>query len=129
MRSEQGFTLIELLIVVVVIGILAAIAIPKFSSARENTFVATLKSDLKTLAIQQEVYHGSNLVFAGDVADTEAGVSEGVTITINENTGTGWAATATHTGLAGEQCGIYYGDAAAAGGSPGGSPGVVACTR
>ena len=129
MRGDEGFTLIELLIVVVVIGILAAIAIPKFNASREKTFVATLKSDLKTLAIQQEVYHGDNLIFAGDVADTEAGVSESVTITINENTGTGWAATATHVGLAGEQCGMYYGDAAAAGGSPGTSPGVVACTR
>jgi prepilin-type N-terminal cleavage/methylation domain-containing protein len=46
MRDNKGFTLIELLIVVVIIGILAAIAIPKFSSTRERAYFAAMKSDL-----------------------------------------------------------------------------------
>ena len=56
MRDKKGFTLIELLIVVVIIGILAAIAIPKFSSTRERAYFCAMKSDLKNLATQQEMY-------------------------------------------------------------------------
>ena len=59
MDKRRGFTLIELLIVVVIIGILASIAIPKFSATREKAFVSTLKSDLKNLASQQEIYHNT----------------------------------------------------------------------
>ena len=46
MRKQAGFTLIELLIVVVIIGILASIAIPKFGSTKERAYLAKMKSDL-----------------------------------------------------------------------------------
>ena len=55
-RSDRGFTLIELLIVVVIIGILAAIAIPKFANTKEKAVVASMKSDLRNLASTQESY-------------------------------------------------------------------------
>ena len=48
-RNKKGFTLIELLIVVVIIGILAAIAIPKFANTKDKAYVAAMKSDLATL--------------------------------------------------------------------------------
>jgi prepilin-type N-terminal cleavage/methylation domain-containing protein len=127
MRSRNGFTLIELLIVVVVIGILATIAIPKFSSMREKSFVAAVTSDLKSFASQQEIYLSNNFTYAGTVtALTDLTLSDQVTITVNEATGTGWAATGTHSGLT-TQCGLFYGSAAAAGGSPATVPGVVVC--
>jgi prepilin-type N-terminal cleavage/methylation domain-containing protein len=127
-RSAQGFTLIELLIVVVIIGILAAIAIPKFSATREKAFISTMKSDLKNLASQQEIYYNDNFSYAATLAQAEAGQSDGVVITINENSGTGWSATATHAGMPAEQCGLYHGGAAAAGGSPAAEAGIVTCS-
>jgi len=52
--EPQGFTLIELLIVVVIIGILAAIAIPKFANTKEKAYLASMKSDLRNLITAEE---------------------------------------------------------------------------
>ena len=61
MRTRrEGFTLIELLIVVVIIGILAAIAIPKFASTKDKAYVAAMKSDLRNLATYEEQYAADN---------------------------------------------------------------------
>ncbi len=129
MGKQRGFTLIELLIVVVIIGILASIAIPKFSAAREKAFLTSVKADLKNLATQQEVYHNSAYSYGASLALVGLTASDGVTITINEATGTGWAATASHAGLTADHCGMYHGNAAVAGGDPGPAEGDIACTR
>jgi len=126
-RSRGGFTIIELLIVVVVLGILATIAIPKFASMRERSFVAAVTSDLKSFASQQEIYLSNNYTYAATMAAlVDLTVTDQVTITINEATQTGWAATGTHTGL-NQQCGLYFGSAAAAGAAPATVPGVLVC--
>lgn len=54
--SDQGFTLIELLVVIAVIGILAAIAVPRFTEYRKRGFDARAQSDLRTVAIAEEAY-------------------------------------------------------------------------
>jgi prepilin-type N-terminal cleavage/methylation domain-containing protein len=56
-KSEKGFTLIELLIVVAIIGILAAIAIPQFASYRAKAFDAAAQSDQKTMKTELEGYY------------------------------------------------------------------------
>lgn len=125
--TKNGFTLIELLIVVVVIGILATIAIPKFSAMRTKSYIATVTSDLKNTASQQEIYLSNEYSYASAVANLDMTLSDAVTVTVNESTGTGWAATGTHSGLAGQQCGIFFGDAAATNATPATTPGTVQC--
>ena len=70
LRRRSGFTLIELLIVVVIIGILAAIAIPKFSATRTKAAQAALKSDLRNLMTAQESYFGDNATYANSASLT-----------------------------------------------------------
>ena len=126
--SRKGFTLIEILIVVVVLGILAAIAIPRYTRARENAYSAAVRSDLENLALAQEAYFDDNLSYTTDVSSLVYSTSQGVTITVNEIQPGGWGATGSHVGLPGIHCGIYYGSASAASGDPAPVPGVVDCT-
>jgi len=133
LKGRKGFTLIELLIVVVIIGILAAIAIPKFSKTREKTYFSAMKTDLKNLATQQEIYYSdpaNNYTYANDPFNAALGFapSQGVFVTISDATGTGWAAVATHAALdaATQYCGVFYGGASSVGLSS--VAGVVACT-
>jgi prepilin-type N-terminal cleavage/methylation domain-containing protein len=131
MRDTKGFTLIELLIVVVIIGILAAIAIPKFSATREKAYFAAMKSDIKNLASQQEIYYADNYAYTTSTVDLAFSNSEGVTVAVSATT-SGWAASATHSALgAAEGCALYYGTATAptVGTATPTSPGEVACTN
>ena len=66
-KNEKGFTLIELLIVVAIIGILAAIAIPQFSSYRAKAYNSAAQSDLKNLKTGMEAYMADNQEYPGDV--------------------------------------------------------------
>ena len=63
---RKGFTLIELLIVVVIIGILAAIAIPKFANTKSKAYIAAMKSDLRNLVTAEEAYFSEGALY-GDV--------------------------------------------------------------
>lgn len=108
-RSTGGFTLVELLVVIVIIGILTAIALPRFSDARERAFFATMQSDLRNLALQQEVHFAEILAYSADDSVLNFQSSSGVTVSIALSGG-GWSATASHSALDGDQgCMIYYG--------------------
>src|SRR2546425_12989156 len=62
--NRKGFTLIELLIVVVIIGILAAIAIPKFANTTEKSYLASMKSDLRNLVTAEEAYFADSVKYS-----------------------------------------------------------------
>lgn len=63
MRNRKGFTLIELLIVVAIIGILAAIAIPQFSAYRAKAYNSAATSDLKNSKTSLESYFADNQTY------------------------------------------------------------------
>jgi type IV pilus assembly protein PilA len=65
-RNEKGFTLIELMIVIAIIGILAAIAIPQFSAYRKRAFNAAAETDVRNMATAQEAYYVDNQTYTAD---------------------------------------------------------------
>ena len=115
--GQGGFTLIELLIVVVIIGILAAVAIPKFSGTKGRAYLATVKSDLKNFASAQESYYYDNgFYYSGAVPNAAAlsySPSSGVNVTVTAADVAGWAATASHSTMPTTTCAIFVGGAAA----------------
>jgi prepilin-type N-terminal cleavage/methylation domain-containing protein len=104
-RNKKGFTLIELLIVVVIIGILAAIAIPKFANTKDKAYVAAMKSDLRNLATYEEQYAAdqNGTYFAGTATSLTPlqGFSPSQNVTIIATIVAGppqtWSATSTHS--------------------------------
>jgi len=117
--DRRGFTLIELLIVVVIIGILAAIAIPKFASTKERAYLVSMKADLRNLATIEEAYLFDNGVYLAGTASNLGGVatrldattqfvpSAGVTVVATVVAGPiGWSATASSTATA-KRCYIF----------------------
>ncbi len=122
--DRKGFTLIELLIVVVIIGILAAIAIPKFANTKEKAYVAAMKSDLRNMAAAEEAYFADFLTYTQTIANLDFNDSQGVTVSITGASGLGWIAASTHTGTT-MACELYYGGGQT--GSTASQEGVVAC--
>lgn len=98
LSNKKGFTLIELLIVVVIIGILAAIAIPKFANTKEKAYIASMKADLRNLVTAEEAYFSDNTAY-GTITNLGTGYnsSAGVTVTATPDAGLGWQASASHT--------------------------------
>jgi len=64
-KSESGFTLIELVIVIVILGILAAVAIPKYEDMRENARVATMRGQLGSMRSAIAIQYARNALNGG----------------------------------------------------------------
>ncbi|MGH7701997.1 MAG: type II secretion system protein, partial [Gemmatimonadales bacterium] len=127
--NRKGFTLIELLIVVVIIGILAAIAIPKSGSTKQRAIMAGMKTDLRNLVTAQEGFYFDNENYAsGYTSGAQVNQTSGAggMVSIRPTTGnvlaityvgnTGYSATITNplVNSTPSTCGVYIG--------PGNSP-------
>ena len=126
MMNRKGFTLIELLIVVVIIGILAAIAIPKFATTKDKAKLASIKTDLRNYMTAQEAYFSDKATYGADAALTAAPynfvLSSGNAFTASAGAAGTYSATVTNASISSgtNSCKISVGD-----GTP--TDGVIQC--
>ena len=94
MRNTSGFTLIELMMTVVIVGLLAAIAVPQLSKTKDRAYMSAMRSDLRNLSTYEESYFYDNAVYSSDLA--ALGVlgfnpTTMVSLTVVEATASGWS--------------------------------------
>jgi type IV pilus assembly protein PilA len=106
-RDRKGFTLIELLVVIVIIGLLAAIAIPKFSSVKQRAYRSQGIADLGSLRVAEESFFVDSSRY-GTIAEVGNRFSSttGVGTPTIAPTLTYWSATLIHPQIPGMTCGI-----------------------
>jgi len=136
MLNRKGFTLIELLIVVVIIGILAAIAIPKFANTKQKAYVASMKSDLRNLVTAEEAFFADSVKYGTSLSCANPPAAGTVqwcattgntlgTVTVGTGTQAGWTSHITNLNTT-TSCAIYIGAvtpaAPASSSSPEGAP-------
>ena len=125
--DRKGFTLIELLVVVVIIGLLAAIAIPKFSATKDKARMASVRSDLRNTMTAEEAYLADFNTY-GDFSQLQAASNY---VLSNGNTGVVTSGVSGYTATIGNstitsgftQCSVTYG-----GGATSGIDGVIVCS-
>jgi type IV pilus assembly protein PilA len=111
-RIGRGFTLIELLVVMLIIGVLASIAVPKYQSTKNRAYLSNIRSDLRNISSRQEEYYNSNETYTTDLTKLGFDGSNGVKITLVEGNQGGWSASATHPSVFPMVCAVYFGRAA-----------------
>jgi len=101
-RRDEGFTLIELMIVVAIVAILAAIAIPQLSVHRTKSYNTAAISDLKNAAIAQEAYYVDNRRYTSDIGNLTLNpynfyISQGINMAVSSATNEAYLMTAYHS--------------------------------
>ncbi|HEX5438923.1 MAG TPA: prepilin-type N-terminal cleavage/methylation domain-containing protein, partial [Gemmatimonadaceae bacterium] len=129
-NTKKGFTLIELLIVIVIIGILAAIAIPKFASTKDKAKLASVKTDLRNYMTSEEAYFSDKAAygtFANVQSDLKFTLSPGNTHTTEAVDPGGWKLTVVNNSISGGTfgCTMAAGDEA----STDSLAGVIVCDQ
>ncbi len=102
----------ELLVVVVILGILAGMAIPRFKNTKGKAHSAALRTDLRNLMTAEESFFYSNNRYSSALDSLKFTPSRGVIVTIPEATAQGWSATTTHPESYPLKCSVYTGTVA-----------------
>jgi type IV pilus assembly protein PilA len=129
MQNRKGFTLIELLIVVVIIGILAAIAIPKFATTKDKAKLASIKTDLRNYMTAQEAAfsdNGNTYVVDAVLAAAPYNftLSQGNTFKASTGVAAGYTASVQNLSIStgNKECHVNVGN-----GEPAATDGVIVC--
>ena len=120
--NRRGFTLIELLIVVVIIGILASIAIPKFAATKDKAKMATVRADLKNIMTAQEAYFYDFATYTAALPSNTFKESSGNTSSM-VGSASSFSATVTNASISGtpNSCTVTVGDGTA-------NDGIMTCS-
>ncbi len=100
MRNRHAFTMIELLIVVIIIGVMAAIAMPRFADSRRKAYITAMKSDLRNVVSAAESHFADDGTYA---QWTGPSATNAITL-VYTGESDGWEATATHAAVPGVVC-------------------------
>ena len=101
LSRAEGFTLVEILVVIAVIGLLAAIAIPQFMTYKREAIDAEMKSDLRNASVAIESYYAKQSVLPASLAETSGygfHPSDGVTVSLTVVSSTAYTLSATKVG-------------------------------
>ncbi|HSA55837.1 MAG TPA: prepilin-type N-terminal cleavage/methylation domain-containing protein [Gemmatimonadaceae bacterium] len=105
MTRRNGFTFAELLVAMVLLGLIAGMAVPRYRLYKERAYVATMRTDLGNLRIAQEAYWAENLRYSTDTTALEFRKTSDVNIALSSlDLVSGYRAIATHASYAGMQC-------------------------
>ena len=122
-RERKGFTLIELMMVIITIGALAAVAVPKIGTFLDRGHVTVMTADLRKLVTAEEGYFVEHDTYTPSTMLAGMVPSPDVTITIKHVSAAGWEAEATHA-KSKTTCRVASGDRA----SGTATDGVPTCT-
>ncbi|MEO5799792.1 MAG: prepilin-type N-terminal cleavage/methylation domain-containing protein [Gemmatimonadales bacterium] len=120
--NRKGFTLIELLIVVVIIGILASIAIPKFAATKDKAKLAAVKTDIRNIITGQEAYFADYNTYTNTLPNTIFAPSTGNTASA-ASSASSFTATVTNASISvsPKTCSVTVGSGAA-------TDGIITCS-
>lgn len=122
-KKKKGFTFVEMMVVMVVLGALSSMAVPRLREYKQRAYIAAMQSDLGNLKIAQESHWGEHLQYSTDTTKLDFRVTSDVLISItSKDIVGGYTAVATHTNLPGRQCATAMGPEAAPK-----EPGTITC--
>ena len=123
MTRRKGFTFVELLVVMLFIGALSSMAVPRFREYKTRAYIAAMESDLGNLRIAQEAYWAEHMVYATDTVGLDFRRTSNVSVQITSaDVVGGYTAVATHANVPGHQCRTAMGAEAAPR-----QPGAISC--
>src|SRR5688572_32269111 len=83
MNRRKGFTFVELLVVMLLLGTLSSMAVPRFREYKARAYIAAMQSDLGNLKIAQEVFWAEHMKYATDTTSIEVRIRPNIDISLS----------------------------------------------